>query len=98
MSRSYKKSPICYVVTPLDGLKKLERRRYRRTRKIDEDNTESCPSSYRKSRSIDDEDLQGWKSRWTKQEFIEAFIANNEREPTKQEIFDQWERRVRKGK
>jgi len=98
MSRSYKKSPVSYVVTPIDGLKKLERRRYRRTWSPDEDNTESAPASYRRARRLDKEDLNGWKSRWTKQDFIDGFVRENGRSPTKAETFDLWERWARKGK
>lgn len=98
MSRSYKKSPVSYILMPINGLKKLERRRYRRTYVIDEDNTESSPSSYRRYRSIDDEDIHGWKSYRTKNEFIEDFERDNRRKPTKAEIFDEWERWSRKGK
>ena len=98
MSRSYKRSPVSYILMPIRGLKELERRRYRRTFVIDEDNTESSPSSYRRARSLDDEDIRGWKSYYTKEEFIEDFERDNGRKPTKAEIFDKWERWSRKGK
>lgn len=98
MSRSYKKHPVSYILTPINGLKQLERRRYRRTYVIDEDNTESSPSSYRRARRLDDEDIRGWKSYCSKEEFIKNFERENDRKPTKTEIFDLWERWSRKGK
>lgn len=96
MSRSYKKNPWGHFSDKVNGFREIENRKFRRSFVVDEDMTYRSQSQYKKMPGRDDELIRGWRYYHSLREFVDDFVADNGRKPTKAEIYKYWGRWLRR--